>query len=352
MAFPVHRFGPTTVGKLSDPGQIRQLLNDDLLQSQTVIIKPNWVSADPGDFTDADTLRVLLEALDSRVVVTESYMLARSLNIHPHGLPFAANGEEVNWRWLLQGAGWRWLINHPDWRWFQGSEHRDQLVREDQAFLDAKGFTELFDEYDVTYLNVTEEVWSGRTADPAEVKRAVEACYDPVHCETLYGMVPGKLFDLRGSAFISLARMKMYASFTIKNLFGMIPDPLRSYWHGPNNCAVAQNIVDINKIYHALFDLYGVCEALFSLPVLDVNGQHEGIYSGKYTIHDGTGFVATGRNLAALDALLLSLIKPALCQIADVNRDSIALAPGALKLEADLDYNDEARAEVGGWLMP
>lgn len=352
MAFPMHRFGPTIVAKLSDPGEISQLLDEDLLQSQTVIIKPNWVSADPGDFTDVDTLRALIEALDVPVVVTESYMLARSLNIHPQGLPFTVNGRDVNWQWLLQGEGWQWLTEHPDWAWFRDAGHWDQIVREDQAFLDANGFSELFNEYNVTYVNVTEEVWSGRIADPLEIQRAVEARYSPVQEETLYRMVPAKLYDLRGSTFISLARMKMYASFTIKNLFGMIPDPLRPYWHGLNNQSIAQNIVDINKVYHSLFDMFGLCEALFTLPVLDADGPHKGIYSGRYRIRDGTGFVATGRDLVALDTLLLNLTDPEFRQIANVNRDCIELAQKELKSAVGAHLYDEARARVGDWIAP
>ena len=70
-------------------------------------------------------------------------------------------------------------------------------------------------------------VWNGRIAAPTIVKQLVESRYSPAQCEKLFGVVPKALYDLRGSTFISFARFKMYASFTIKNLFGLIPDPLR-----------------------------------------------------------------------------------------------------------------------------
>ena len=73
-----HRFGQTTMAKVSDSDELRQVLVDPWLESETIIVKPNWVSREPTDFTDSEALRVLFEALDSRIVVTESHMLARA----------------------------------------------------------------------------------------------------------------------------------------------------------------------------------------------------------------------------------------------------------------------------------
>jgi uncharacterized protein (DUF362 family) len=351
MSVPHHKFGPTTIAKLSNPNEISQLLDDPWLKNQTIIIKPNWVSTDPADFTDADTLRVLLEALDSPVVVTESYCLARSMNILNQGLAFVVEGEDVNWQWLLKGDGWKWLIENPDWDWFRSGEHWNQLIIEDKKFIDEYGFADLFNEFNVTYINVTEEVWNGRIANPAEVKRIVESKYKSVRNKKLYGMVPEKLFNLRNSTFISFARMKMYASFTIKNLFGMIPDPLRPYWHGPKNSTITQSIIDINKIYHSLFNVFGICEAIFTLPIIHPEGKHEG-YICRYNIYEGSGFVAVGRNLAALDALLLYLTDPSIRLIADLNRDPIELAEDELGLAIDKDVFEEAKVKVGDWILP
>ena len=351
MSVSHHKFGPTTIAKLTNPNEISQLLDDPWLKNQTIIIKPNWVSTDPADFTDADTLRVLLEALDSPVVVTESYCLARSMNILKQGLGFTVEGKDVNWQWLLKGDGWKWLIENPDWDWFKRGEHWEQIVLEDKNFIDEYGFADLFTEFDVTYINVTEEVWSGRIANPTEVKKIVESRYKPVQNKKLYGMVPAKLFDLRNSTFISFARMKMYASFTIKNLFGMIPDPLRPFWHGPKNSTIVQSIIDINKIYHSLFNVFGICEAIYTLPLLDPEGKYEG-FLGRYNINDGTGFVALGRNLVALDALLLFLTDPSIRLIADLNRDPIDLAEDELGLAIDKDVFEEAKVKVGDWILP
>lgn len=352
MSVPHHKFGPTTVAKLANPSEISQLLDDPWLENQTIIIKPNWVSTDPADFTDVDTLRVLLEALDSNVIVAESYCLARSMNILDQGLGFNVDGKEVNWKWLLKGDGWKWLIENPDWDWFKNGEHWNQIIAEDQTFIDKFGFSDLFDEFNVEYINVTEEVWNGRIANPSQVKSIVEAKFMPVHNDKLYGMVPEILFNLKNSTFISFARMKMYASFTIKNLFGMIHDPLRPFWHGPQNSTITQSIIDINKIYHSLFNVFGICEAIYTLPLLDPEGKYEGIYSGRYNIYEGTGFIAFGRNLAALDALLLNLTDPSIRSIADLNRDPVYRAEDELGLAIDQEVFEEAKDKVGDWILP
>jgi hypothetical protein len=186
MAFQKHKFGSTIFAKVHNSHELKQVLDGPWLDSETIIIKPNWVSTEPGDFTDADTLRVLLKALDAKVVVTESYCLGRSLNLMEHGLGFIVEGKEVNWEWLLKGDGWRWLEGNQDWDWFKNGEHWNQIIKEDKTFLDKYGFTDLFNEFNVRYVNVTEEVWNGRIANPMEVKEVVESKYKPVHNEKLY----------------------------------------------------------------------------------------------------------------------------------------------------------------------
>jgi len=346
-----HRFGQTTIAKVSDSDELRQMLVDPWLQSETIIIKPNWVSGEPADFTDSETLRMMLEALDSHIVVTESHCLGRSLNLLEQGMNFTVGDKEVNWKWLLKGDGWNWLIESPDWDWFRRGGHWDQIKKEDRAFLDEHGFSDLFKEFDVSYINVTDEVWSGRIADPTEVKRSVEARFKPVQTEELYSMVPKKLCDLRGSTFISFARLKMYASFTLKNMFGMIPDPLRSWWHGPKNSRIAMSIVDINKIYHSLFNVYGICEALNTTAVPHREGKFEGTYTGKYNITEGLGVVAFGRDLVSLDAILLNLTDEWILVADQVNRAPIDMAEDEFGAY-DREVLKESNMKIGNWLSP
>ena len=350
MDIPRHTFGSTTFAKVRSSSELRQVFADPWLDSETIIIKPNWVSTDPAEFTDAGTLRMFFEALDSQIMVVESYCLARAMNILKDGLPFSAGEQAVNWRWLLKGKGWNWLIENPDWDWFINSEHWDQLKKEEQAFLDQYGFTDLFEEFNVKTINVTEEVWHGRTAETEDIRNLVEARFKPVQVDKLYNLVPKKLYDLRGSTFISLARLKMYASFTMKNLFGMIPDPLRPWWHGPGNQMAAQNIWDVNKIYQALFNMLGVCEAIKTTATMDPEGAYEGIYSGRYNITEGKGVLVFGRNLVELDSILLGISDPSQRGIADrINRKPINLAQEESG-PVDSKLIDEAKTNVQEWV--
>lgn len=342
-----HSFGQTTIAKIRNSDELKQVLDDPWLESETIIIKPNWVSNEPADFTDSETLRIMLEALDSRIVVTESHQIHRLLNILEEGLNFTVGGKEVSWKWLLKGAGWDWIIENPNWDWCIKEGHWDRIKKEDKAFLDENGFTDLFKEFDVSYVNVTDEVWSERIADPTIVKRLVESRYKPVRVDKLYSMVPKKLYDLQGSTFISFAKLKTYASFTLKNLFGMIPDPLRPWWHGPKNSRIATSIIDINKVYHSFFNVYGICEALNSTPVPHPEGKFEGTYSGKYNIVKNMDSIAFSRDLVSLDAIL--------CNLAGFNfkqyGDHINLAQEEFG-GYDREALKESKMKVGNWLSP
>jgi uncharacterized protein (DUF362 family) len=342
-----HRFGETTIAKISNSDELRQMLVDPWLESETIVIKPNWVADEPAIFTDSESLRMILEALDSHIVVAESLHIGRCVNLLKKGMSFTVGDKKVNWRWLLKGDGWNWLIENPGWDWFRKGGHWEQLKKEDKAFLDEQGFTDLFKEFNVSYINVTDEVWSGRMADPLEVKRSVESRFKPVQIEELYSMVPKKLYDLRGSTFISFAKLKMYASFTIKNLFGMIPDPLRPWWHGPKNSRLATSIVDINKIYHSLFNVYGICEALKTMAVSNSEGRFEEMLMGKYNIIEDLGIVAFGRDLVSLDAIL--------CNLAGF--DLHTFADHIIMAEEEFGAHDrkllkESKTKVGNWLSP
>jgi len=72
-----YKFGQSTFARVNDSRELKQLLVDPWFESETIIIKPNWVSNEPADFTDAKTLRMLFEVLDSRIIVTESHNVLR-----------------------------------------------------------------------------------------------------------------------------------------------------------------------------------------------------------------------------------------------------------------------------------
>jgi len=279
---------------------LKRLLKNPRLKKETIIIKPNWVGIDSAyGFTESEGLRMLLEALDGRIVVTESYSLGRG---PPNdGMSFTVGGEKVSWKWLFSGKGWRWLEKQPDWDWFKEEGHWDCIRKRDKWFLEEYGFIDLFNDHGVRYVNVTEEIWQGRVADPQEVKKVVEDRLSPVFNERLYSLVPQKLYELRGATFISFAKLKNpnknIISFTVKNFFGLLPDPLRAWWHQWFD----SSLIGIIKIYKSLFDVYGICEGLCYAPLYDAKRK-------RVRVAKDLGVLAFGRHLTLLDAVLCGLV--------------------------------------------
>ena len=46
-------FGGVTLARVKDSADLRRLIPDYILDSKTLIVKPNWFSCHPGNFTDA-----------------------------------------------------------------------------------------------------------------------------------------------------------------------------------------------------------------------------------------------------------------------------------------------------------
>ena len=345
-----HDIGRMTFARVSNSAELKQVLKDPWLQSETIIIKPNWVTTEPAGFTSSGTIRMFAEALDSHIIVTESLHLGRSMNLLKKGLSFIVGDKEVNWDWLLKGEGWRWLNDNPDWQWFREEGHWDQILKEDKNFLDLYGFTDLFQDYNIEYVNVTDELWKKRIADPTEVKKLVESRYNPVQIEKMYEFVPTKLYEHRDATFISLARLKQYATFTLKNMFGLIPDPMRPWWHGPKNSRIATSIVDINKIYHSVFNVYGVCASLKKTAVLDTEGEYKAEYLGRYSVVNGFGFIAMSRDLVSLDSTLLTLSKEITQRAESVNVKPIKLAEKEGLGKENKEEIQGAKRILGHWI--
>ncbi|MCX6648766.1 MAG: hypothetical protein NTV61_05195 [Candidatus Bathyarchaeota archaeon] len=279
------RLGDSAFKRVKTPADFTRFLKDHLPDSETLIVKADWVGLEEGSTKDVDALRCVIEAAKGRVIVTEGHLLWRKRMLEPKGLPFTVDGVERDWDWLLDGEGWRWLLRNPDWGWFRDGPHWGQAVKEERLYLGKHGFLDLFAECGVEYVNATDEIWAGRVADPGMVREAVESRYPPAFTAKLYGFVPEKLFRHRDAPLVSLSKRKDYQSFTMKNLFGLIPDPVRAWWHGPKDSRLPGSILDINKVYGALFELVGVFE----------------------TPHGGDSFprdVGVSRSVAQLDAML------------------------------------------------
>jgi hypothetical protein len=101
---------------------------------------------------------------------------------------------------------------------------------------------------------------------------------------------------------LSFAKFKGPTRLGISNMFGLIPLPLRSAWHGPNITWFARACCDVAKTYGSLFDLCGVVEGLYSA----VHWNRQGLYRsrwGNYDLIRDAGYLTASRGLVAADIL-------------------------------------------------
>ncbi len=234
-----------------------------------VLIKPNWGCS--ALFTEAQIIDWVLSAIEGEKIIVESYGWARTKE-------FVEIGR-------------------------MGSKQRSDLRKSDRWFLEYSGIDKVLERHGVEFLNITEEHWAKRTADPAEVKDLVEKDFEPVQFERMYGEVPQRLYDLRGGTLLSLAKLRLgtppYAvSLSVKNLFGMIPGPGRySPYHGKKDCNLAQSVLDINKVYRSLFDVKGVIDGIFSADAVNELPRSAQQYKNL-------GLLWASKNTMDLDALV------------------------------------------------
>ena len=109
-------------------------------------------------------------------------------------------------------------------------------------------------------------------------------------------------------------------------MFGLIPDPVRAWWHGPGNRRLAKSILGINMVYGALFRLTGVFEA-----------PHGGGPSPF------TRDVAVSGGVAQLDAILNHVTG------CDVRRAGYITLGNDLFGAFDSGLLSEAEERLGGW---
>ena len=244
-------------------------------RAATYIIKVNWSMAEPGLYTDAAALDTILAALPGRKLVVEGHSMGRN-----DGSKFISpknQGDETQW------------------------------VREqEQRFLDEKGLTAVLQKHQCQYINVTEEYWQEKSV-PIERVRLENphlAQSEPkMTFGEFLGVVPEKLYSVRKDAvFINLARMKIpleseeIFSLSLKNMFGLIPTVSRLDYHKQLPPAV----IDINRVYQGLFDVWGVCEGINSIVLGTPKGKYEVPWS-RYDLVEKAGLVVAGRPLSAVD---------------------------------------------------
>ena len=276
---PCWSIGSGTVASVGDRKRMSELLESVLPDSkpERVLVKVTWHGYATGTYTDPAALDLLLGALPARAIVLEGHTSSRNL------VP-----AEFDWQ-------------------TQARENRAWIRQQDAEYLRRTGIGAVLAKHSAQYVNVTEAYWDeGLNALP-------------------YGYIPEVLRAYAGCPLISFAKFKGPTRLSISNLFGLIPDPLRSAWHGPNITYFARVCCDIAKSYGELFPLIGINEALYTA----VRWNRKGLYRsrwGNYDLISNAGFVAASRNVVTADILASRL------QGQDVNRSA---------------FFDVVRAELG-----
>jgi hypothetical protein len=222
---------------------------------ERVLVKVTWHGYATGAYTDPAALDLLLGALPAPAIVLEGHTSSRNLG-----------GAEFDWE-------------------AEAKENRAWIRQQEAEFLRRTGLHDVLVRHRAEYVNVTEAFWDEDAGDG-----------DPT------SFVPQCLLDFRGCPMLSFAKFKGPTRLGISNLFGLIPLPLRSAWHGPNITWFARACCEVAKTYGSLFDLSGVVEALYSA----VRWNRQGLYRsrwGNYDLIRDAGYITASRGLVAADIL-------------------------------------------------
>jgi hypothetical protein len=238
------------LGRARESGPLAEILRQVLPQADRYLVKVTWHGYAQGTYTGPAALDLLLGALPGPAVVLEGHTSSRNVG-----------GLDIEW----EG---------------EAEQHRNWIRQQDVEFLRRTGLAEVITRHRAQYLNVTEAWWDGACAPVQEV----EAALGDVALENreLAGFVPSVLMELRGTPLISFARFKGPTRLGISNLFGLIPHPLRTAWHGAAITDFAAVCCDLARLYGALFPLFGLVEAFDSA----VRWDRKGLYRSRWGNYD------------------------------------------------------------------
>lgn len=258
------------IAEVHDAGALGQVVRHFMPEEGTVFIKVTWHGYAPGTYTDPVALRRLLEALRGRAVLVEGHTSSRNLG----------------------GATWDWET--------EAREHRGWIQEQEMEYLRRTGLAEVIADCGAQYVNVTEAWWDRDCVPREEVEKALGDI--ALNHPELLGFVPRVLFEHRGAPFVSFARLKGPTRGAISNLFGLIPEPLRAAWHGPNVTFFASVCCDLARLYGALFRMVGMVEGLHVAVRWDRQGLHRSRW-GNYDLIPQPDLLVASAGLAAADVL-------------------------------------------------
>jgi hypothetical protein len=269
------RYGNGVIADLAQPEDLARLLARVRLldgKSERVFVKVTWHGYATGTYTDRVALDALLSALPCKAVIVEGHSSSRNLG----------------------GA---------DWDWERDSRaHRDWIRQQELQYLERTGLGEVMARHGAQYVNVTEAYWDAECVAADELRCFLADRGVTLGHEQLLSYVPRVLWEQRGAPFLSFARFKGPTRLSISNLFGLLPDPLRSAWHGPNITYFARVCADLATLYGTLFSLHGMVESLHSAVRWDDRGLYRSRW-GNYDLIAAPGLLALAPDLATADVL-------------------------------------------------
>lgn len=260
------------IAQASTSESLASVLGHVLPKSETYIIKVTWHGYAAGTFTDAAALDLLLRALPGRAVILEGHTSSRNLG----------------------GADWDWET--------EAQNHRAWILEQDAEYLRRTGLGEVMARHRAQYLNITEAYWKGDCAQSSAIETLLHEYGITLRHPEFAAFIPQQLLDLAGSPLLSFARFKGATRLGISNLFGLIPTPMRSAWHGPDITHFSRVCCDLAKLYGCLFPTYAVVEALHSAVRWDRKGLYRSRW-GNYDLVLSDGILTASRRLAGADIL-------------------------------------------------
>jgi hypothetical protein len=256
-------------------------IRDQEINTPYVIIKPNWINDHEGEFTEAEVLEWLLESLpDKKKIVIESYTPWR-------GLIYQPKNQKDDLLVDLEG----------------GKKYRDFYRVMDENFLQKTRIAEILKKYETEYINITEMVWGDRCVSQNQVIKDIEGKGYSFTFPAFTGYIPLSLYQIRKqSTLISLGKIKRQLFYpkvgfggSIKNLFGLIPDPSRGKYHPGNDfIGLDKAMTDIFFLYTQLFpNNCWIAEGIFTIP--------KEPYTQVRTIERNQNLLFLGRNPIKVD---------------------------------------------------
>lgn len=262
------------IGRARESTHLAEVFERVLPQADHYLVKVTWHGYAQGTYTSPAALDLLLGALPGRAVIIEGHTSSRNLG-----------GLDIEWE-------------------EESVQHRTWIRQQDLEFLRRTGLADVIAKHKAQYVNVTEEWWDSMCAPLEEVQAALGNV--TLQNPDLAGFVPSVLMELRGAPFISFARFKGPTRLGISNLFGLIPHPLRTAWHGAAITDFAAVCCDLARLYGSLFPMFGLVEAFESAVRWDRRGLYRSRW-GNYDLILTDGLYTLSEGLVGADILASQL---------------------------------------------